>query len=251
MTQALSYETLKSVVAPDTVLTLYDQKGAKRRMELNLLCLKTVFGLEKRALNFPKDEEGLHRVRINLRCAPAFFFAFHLGYARLTHQGNASLISTKHQKADLKLVSALSRTGVKTILYLAEFYGMRGVCEELERLICNDAFLDHCHDGWLGREIQLLVTSKAKAVIRPAEKGEEFEQFFGGLSPYQKGIYLVCSEVVMRRRELKAAQVAVYDASLLEEITEKEVHRKDSAVSHCCKLPLNVFKIMPWKLDGQ
>lgn len=46
------YETLKSIVAPDTYLILFNHHGVKRKMELNLLCLKTgKFMLPRAAFN--------------------------------------------------------------------------------------------------------------------------------------------------------------------------------------------------------
>ncbi|KAJ9105477.1 hypothetical protein QFC21_001848 [Naganishia friedmannii] len=230
LTPAAAYEILKSIVAQDTVLILYDLKGVEKRMFVNLLSLKTVFGLEHRNIRFRKDEEGLYCIRINVRCTPAFIFGLNLAYTRLSHQGDSSLIRRSDRILNQKLVASLSLTGVKTILHFAEFYGMRGVYEEMTRLICNDTFLECRRNEWTGRDIQRHFTSRAKPTPKPAEGGKGLQPFIVGLSPYEEGIYLVHLEVVVRRRELKAAQLAVYSASLLEEITNKEVPCEEIAV---------------------
>lgn len=187
-----------------------------------------VFGLEHRALRFPKDEEGLFRVRIDVRCAPAFIFGLNLAYTRLSHQGDPSLVRRSEQVLNQRLAASLSLTGVKRILHFAEVYGMRGVREEMERLICNDVYLENCRDQWTGRDIQRLVASKT-APAKIVEAGKGFEQFVAGLSLYERGIYLVHLEVMIRRRDQKAAQLAVYYASL-KEITNQEVHREGNLV---------------------
>lgn len=195
--------------------------------------------MEKCALKFPKDEEGLYRIHINVRCEPAFFFALQLAYKRLTHQGDASLIRKKHQKAEIKLVAALSLSGVKIILYFAKFYGMRGVYEELERLVCNNDFLRYCHSERTGRNIQRYFASKSKKPANPTKGGNGFQQYVTGLSPYETGLYLVNLELAKQRQELKAAQLAVYHASL-DETIDKKVNRKKIPVPPG-KLPHTLF----------
>lgn len=151
-----------------------------------------------------------------MRCTPAFFFGLNLAYTRLSHQGDPSLIRRSDQALNQNLVASLSLTGVKKILHFAEFYGIRGVYAELERLICTDTFLDDRQNQWTGRDIQQYLVSNRKPSAKSAEVGKGFQQFVAGLSRYEEGIYLVHLDIVIRRRELKAAQLAVYNASLVE-----------------------------------
>ncbi|KAJ9120706.1 hypothetical protein QFC22_002637 [Naganishia vaughanmartiniae] len=224
LTPTSAYEILKSIVAPDTILTLYDLKGVQKEMFVNLLSLKTVFGLEHSSLKLRKDEEGFYRIHIYVRCAPAFIVGLNLAYTRLSHQGDPSLIRRDDQKANLQLAASLSLPGVKTILHFAKIYGIRGVHEELERLICNDTFLRLRGDQWTGRDIQKYLVD-SKPVPKSTTDGKGFQSFIPGLSAYEEGIYLVHHEVVIRRRDLKAAQLAVYYASLDKPI-DKDVHHE-------------------------
>lgn len=77
--------------------------------------------------------------------------------------------------------------------------------------------------------MQMLVALKAKPSTTPTEGRKGFEQFIAGLSHYERGIYLVHLEVETQRRDQKAAQLAVYYASL-NETTDEDIHCRETLV---------------------
>ncbi|KAJ9105471.1 hypothetical protein QFC21_001842 [Naganishia friedmannii] len=195
-----------SLVACDTVFVVPNTKGGKVAMYYNLLRLKTVFGLETCIIDLPKDESGMYLLDVKERCSNFFLLALHLAYTRLSHQGNPSLIKQDLEDCLQEKVASMSRKTVTIILHVAKRYGIRGVYEEMKRLICNNTYLKLCRNERHGQTMQQLFVPRTLPSAKVEVKGcTKFQHFLSGLSACEKKLYALSVEIELRTRADEAS----------------------------------------------
>lgn len=170
-------------------------------LELVLIDSLSVFGLERCILKLPKDENGMYRINPAERCTNYFLFAMNLAYNRLSHQGDPCLIERGPDERMQVDVARMSRKRVTAILQVARCYGIRGVYEEMKRLICNDMYLQLCHYNRTARRIQQFFAPRTPLAMVDRKTPRGFLQFLAGLSPGENEIYVLSMKIELSRQK--------------------------------------------------